>query len=160
MTKDCWLNLRVQYMKVQNKLRTSRVHKLFWMPKKKPGRVHNMFWEHSKLAIFMYWTCNAMNNHFSYCGLVDARISDSEKDLPVFVVDFLSLKPYWEATFPPNHFSLYSNINKLIVHNEVTSKSAEKWPNVWPSINQNLKNQRPRTFYTHFNGSLALLFRT
>ena len=27
-------------------------------------------------------------------GLVDARISDSEKDLPVFVVDFLSLKPY------------------------------------------------------------------
>ena len=114
----------------------------------------------SEHAIFMYWTCNAMNNHFSYCGLVDARISDSEKDLPVFVVDFLSLKPYWEATFPPNHFSLYSNINKLIVHNEVTSKSAEKWPNVWPSINQNLKNQRPRTFYTHFNGSLALLFRT
>ena len=24
-----------------------------------------------------------MNNHLSYCGLVDARISASEKDLPV-----------------------------------------------------------------------------
>jgi len=26
---------------------------------------------------------NSMNNLFSYCGLVDARISASEKDLPV-----------------------------------------------------------------------------
>ena len=28
-------------------------------------------------------TCNSMNNLLSYCGLVDARISASEKDLPV-----------------------------------------------------------------------------
>jgi hypothetical protein len=33
--------------------------------------------------VFMYWTRNSMNNLLSYCGLVDARISDSEKDLPV-----------------------------------------------------------------------------
>ena len=32
---------------------------------------------------FMYWTRNSMNNLLSYCGLVDARISASEKDLPV-----------------------------------------------------------------------------
>ena len=28
---------------------------------------------------------NSMNNLLSYCGIVDARISASEKDLPVFV---------------------------------------------------------------------------
>ena len=26
-----------------------------------------------ELGIFMYWTCNAMNNLSSYCGLVDAK---------------------------------------------------------------------------------------
>ena len=35
----------------------------------------------------MFSTCsfhgNSMNNLLSYCGLVDARISASEKDLPV-----------------------------------------------------------------------------
>jgi hypothetical protein len=38
--------------------------------------VHNMFSWCSELAIFM-------NNLLSYCGLVDGRISASEKDLPV-----------------------------------------------------------------------------
>ena len=37
----------------------------------------------SELVVFMYWTINSMNNLLSYCGLVDARISYSEKDLPV-----------------------------------------------------------------------------
>ena len=37
----------------------------------------------SELVIFMYWTGNSMNNLLSYCGLVDARKSASEKDLPV-----------------------------------------------------------------------------
>ena len=36
-----------------------------------------------ELGIFMYWTCNAMNNFLSYCGLVDAKIRASDKDLPV-----------------------------------------------------------------------------
>ena len=36
-----------------------------------------------KLGIFMYWTCNSMNNLLSYCGLVDAKIRASDKDLPV-----------------------------------------------------------------------------
>ena len=34
-----------------------------------------------ELWIFMYWTCNSMNN-LSYCGLVDAKIRASDKDLP------------------------------------------------------------------------------
>ena len=37
----------------------------------------------SELVVFMYWTGKSMNNILSYCGLVDARISASDKDLPV-----------------------------------------------------------------------------
>ena len=36
-----------------------------------------------ELGIFMYWTCNSMNNLSSYCGLVDAKIRASDKYLPV-----------------------------------------------------------------------------
>ena len=35
-----------------------------------------------ELGIFMYWTCNSMNNLSSYCGLVDTKIRASDKDLP------------------------------------------------------------------------------
>jgi hypothetical protein len=37
----------------------------------------------------MYWTGNSMNNLLSYCGLVDERISASEKDLPVLRFDVI-----------------------------------------------------------------------
>ena len=37
----------------------------------------------SELGIFMHWTCNSKDNLLSYSGLVDARISASEKDLPL-----------------------------------------------------------------------------
>ena len=40
----------------------------------------------SELGIFMYWTCDSMNNLLSYYGLVDARVNASEKDLPVHKV--------------------------------------------------------------------------
>ena len=36
-----------------------------------------------ELEIFMYRTCNSMNNLSSYCGLVDAKIRAFDKDLPV-----------------------------------------------------------------------------
>ena len=39
-----------------------------------------------ELGIFMYWTCNSMNNLSSYCGLVNGtslKIRASDKDLPV-----------------------------------------------------------------------------
>ena len=39
-----------------------------------------------ELGIFMYWTCNSMNNLSSYCGLVDAKIRAFDKDLPVKVL--------------------------------------------------------------------------
>ena len=46
---------------------------------------HAVYTTCSELVIFMYWTGNSMNNVLSYCGLVDARISASEKDLPVHI---------------------------------------------------------------------------
>ena len=45
-----------------------------------------------ELGIFMYWSCNSMNNLSSYCGLVDAKIRASDKDLPVHNV--ISRKNY------------------------------------------------------------------
>ena len=52
--------------------------------------VHNMFSPCSELGIFIYWACNSKNNLLSYCGLVDARISASKKDLPVIHVQMHS----------------------------------------------------------------------
>ena len=37
----------------------------------------------SELVFFSYWSCKSMNNLLSYCGLTDARMNASEKDLPV-----------------------------------------------------------------------------
>ena len=37
----------------------------------------------SKLVVFMHWTRNSMNNLLWNFGLIDGRISASEKDLPV-----------------------------------------------------------------------------
>ena len=45
--------------------------------------VHNMFSWCSELGIFMYSTGKSMNNLLSYCGLIDAKIRASDKDLPV-----------------------------------------------------------------------------
>ena len=36
-----------------------------------------------ELGIYNYCTCNSMNNLSSYCGLVDAKIRASDKDLHV-----------------------------------------------------------------------------
>ena len=47
--------------------------------------VHNMFSPFSELGIFMYWTCNSMKNLSWYCGIVDAKIRASDKDLPVLI---------------------------------------------------------------------------
>ena len=37
-----------------------------------------------ELGIFINWTCDSMNNLLSCCGLIEVRMSSSEKDLPVF----------------------------------------------------------------------------
>ena len=85
------IELPVQYMKIpslkhgENMRRTWGEHVvykncflfLFWHSEQ------FMYTTCSELVVFMYWTGKSMNNLLSYCGLVDARISASEKDLPV-----------------------------------------------------------------------------
>ena len=87
MTKNWTLNYESSTWKfqAQNMLRTCCVHKLFFgfVLTFRTIYVHNMFSTCSELRIFMYWTYNWMNNLLSNCGLVDARISASDKYLPV-----------------------------------------------------------------------------
>ena len=37
----------------------------------------------TKHVLNLYFSGNSMNNHLSYCGLADARMRVSKKDLPV-----------------------------------------------------------------------------
>ena len=47
-----------------------------------------------ELGIFMYWTCDSMNNLLSFCALVNARIRASDKDLPVTNQSDSQFKPH------------------------------------------------------------------
>ena len=59
-----------------------------------------------ELGIFMYWTCNSMNNLSSYFWLVNAKIRASDKGLPVQADFFMYLdivnkrKNYCTPWFP------------------------------------------------------------
>jgi hypothetical protein len=89
MTTDCSLNY--EFSTGNSKLRTCWEHVVYincserQNKNKKPICVHNIFSTCSEFGIFMYWTRNWMNNLLSYCGLVDKRISASEKDLSVII---------------------------------------------------------------------------
>ena len=75
------VNLCQKLLFLHNMGRTCCVNKLSWMSKS--ISVHSMFSPCSEFDNFTYWTCNSMNNLSSYCGLVDAKIRASDKDLPV-----------------------------------------------------------------------------
>ena len=83
------IELPVQYMKIpslehgENMRRTYCAQKLFFVFTIRTTYVNNMFSPCSELGIFMYWTANSLDSLLSYRGLVDARISASEKDLHV-----------------------------------------------------------------------------
>ena len=58
----------------------------------------------SELGIFMYSTCNSMNNLSSYCGLVDSKIRAPDKDLIVQDIQdktFFSKHQKFEMTIFP-----------------------------------------------------------
>ena len=55
------------------------VQLLFWMSKHKQNK-KQFFTQH---VVNLYFGGNSMNNLLSYCGLVDAKIRTSDKDLPV-----------------------------------------------------------------------------
>ena len=65
---------------------------LFWHSKQ------FMYTTCSELVVFMYWTGKSMNNLLSYCGLVDARISASEKDLPVLSSLVSLIQTWWKQS--------------------------------------------------------------
>ena len=79
MTKDCSLNYEFSIWKFQAQNMLFCEHKLFFCF---CFDIQNNLCT-SELGIFMYWTRNLMNNLLSFCGLVDARISASNKYLPV-----------------------------------------------------------------------------
>ena len=48
-----------------------------------------------ELGIFIYWTCNSMNNLLSYCGLVDAKKRAFYKDLKYIPLEDVSSCVFW-----------------------------------------------------------------
>ena len=64
------------------KFRTCCVQILFWMSKRK----QNFSTQH---VLNLYFLGNSMNNLLSYCGLTNARMRASEKDLPVMLFQML-----------------------------------------------------------------------
>ena len=77
------IELHVQYMKIPS----SNLERTRWEQKIVSDFQINFCTQHVlprfELGIFMYWACNSMNNLSSYCGLFDAKIRASDKDLPV-----------------------------------------------------------------------------
>ena len=71
--------LRVQYMKTTNSEHVVYTNWfLYWHSEQ------IMYTTCSELVVLMYWTHNS-KNLLSYCGLVDEKISASEKDLPAIL---------------------------------------------------------------------------
>ena len=75
------IELQVQYMRIPSSEHSQKMFCtqivflfLFWHSEQFVY-THNRFWQCSELGIFMCWTDNSMDNLFSYCGLVDSRIS-------------------------------------------------------------------------------------
>ena len=58
-----------------------------------------------QLGIFMHWTCHSMKNLSLYCGLVDAQIRASDKDL--------FLRWLWNA-MKMNSSARFSNVYSTI----------------------------------------------
>ena len=65
---------------VHENSRTCRVHVVYINCSECQNKKQVVYTTCSELVVFMYWTRNSMKNLLSYCGLVDASISASEKD--------------------------------------------------------------------------------
>ena len=67
------VNLCQKLFFLQNMGRTCCVQKLFWMSETISVCTQHVL-PRFELKIFMYWTCNSMNNLSWYCGLVDTPV--------------------------------------------------------------------------------------
>ena len=80
MTRDCSLNpLKNRKIQVQNMLSTN--NKYCFECQKNQETIFVP-------VVILYFLGNSMSNLLSYCGLTDARMRASEKDLPVFNKEF------------------------------------------------------------------------
>ena len=91
-----FIKLWVQYPKipssehVENMMCTQIVCFLFW-------HSGQFMYTTCSQHVLSFWNRYSMNNLLSYCGLVDARISASEKDLPV-LINFTLLNCWWRMS--------------------------------------------------------------
>ena len=107
------VNLCQKLLFLQNKGRTCCVHKLFWISK--TISVHNMFSPWSELGIFMYWTCNSMNNLSSYCGLADAKKELLTKIYLIIVKVLANLLANFNPVFLVLFLGLFDPFSILII---------------------------------------------
>ena len=70
--KRLFIELQVQYIKITCSEHVVYINCSECQNKNKNKQL--MYTTCSELVIFMYWTCNSMNNLLSNCGLVDLRI--------------------------------------------------------------------------------------
>ena len=61
-------------------------------------------------VVNLYFSGNSMNNLLSYCGLTDARIRASEKDLPV--LSQVDTRGPWTAKIKSPFFALKNHENQ------------------------------------------------
>ena len=113
--KGVFIELWVQYMKIPSSEHVVYIYCSKCQNKniKKPSCVHKMFWEWNFHVLNSYYS---MNDLLSYCGLVDARISASDKKLPVI---HICIYPKRNMYF----FSKYQNIS--LWHSTLWQNTAE-----------------------------------
>ena len=74
-----FIELHVQYMKI-----ASSEHVVYINCSECQNKNQFVYTTCSELVVVMYWTGKSMNNLLPYCGLIDAKVRASYKDLPVF----------------------------------------------------------------------------
>ena len=76
-----------------------------------------------------------MNNLSSYCGLVDAKISASDKDLPVLLTVCTAVKSKGKSSQNFVAFSEYMNFNiRFLKANSITSRFLKPMTNIASSL--------------------------
>ena len=134
------VNLCQKLFFLQNMRRTCCVKKFFWMSE--TISVHNMFspglsLEFSCIELVIQWTISC--KILSYCGLVDAKIRTSDKDLPViFLVGVIATSSGVMTIFLGFGVSVLILIDfKLVLANSSTQNQKElkeNWKNWTPYL--------------------------
>ena len=128
----------------------------------------------SELGIFMYWSCNSMNNLVSYYGLVDARIRTSDKHLPVllfssFLSQFIFFKNFGKPSTYSQFFLIFQvslvlganiqtmqvllNLERRTLH--ILKTTCQRWKN----DPRKLKKKHPWKKNQHFTSKMLTIIK-